>query len=60
VRAVFGDYKDFGYMANTWASLIGADAIFHIPGATHSSLFTEPALSQWMESFVDGLDMTVS
>ena len=60
VRAVFGDYKDFGYMANTWASLIGADAIFHIPGATHSSLFTEPALSQWMESFADGLDMTVS
>lgn len=60
VRAVFGDYRDFGYMAKTWASLIGEDAIIHIPGATHNSLFTEPALSQWMEPFADGLDMTVS
>jgi enterobactin synthetase component F len=60
VRAVFGDYDDFGHMASTWGDLIGADAIFHIPEATHSSLFSEPALGQWMAVLADGLDITVS
>ena len=55
-HAVFGDYGEFGHMANTWKDLIGADAIFHIPEATHSSLFSEPALGQWMTVLADGLD----
>ena len=60
VRAVFGDVNHFGYMASTWANLIGADAIFHIPEATHDSLFSEPALSEWMASLADGLDIPLS
>ena len=59
VRAVFGDYEHFGYMASTWARLIGEEAVFHIPEATHDSLFSEPAISQWVDVLADGLDMTV-
>ena len=60
VRAVFGDYEHFGYMASTWAKLIGEEAVFHIPEATHDSLFSEPAISQWVDVLADGLDTTVS
>ena len=60
VRAVFGDNSEYGYTAKTWARLIGADAIFHIPDARHHSFFSEPALSQWMTSLADGIDSSLS
>lgn len=60
IRAVFGDYNNYGYMANTWAKLIGEDNIFHIPEATHDSLFSEPALSEWMGSMAGELNVALS